>query len=386
MRSLLALAFLCCQTAFGDYAGYLEFQTVPSQAGTAATSPYSLLISGIFPQFATVAHGGQVVNTVTCGVNSIVCPADLTFSKDSGCTAPYAGWEITGYSPTTGQLTASVVIPILSNTRSEKIYACVGNAAVTTFQGGARGAAYDNNYLLALHMDETSGTTLHDSTANANDALKKAATSPNPTTAGKLGGAQTFLGTANSINNDYALFSSPTAPANTYTIEYWTNASSYIDQDSVFLENSGTPPIIYAGFYWYLPGTVIFKNSFNPNSPIAPGHASAGIFHNVVFVRNGDNLSVFLDGVAGTSASGWGTGLEQWIGLGWDAGANSVFNSFNGVLDEVFYSNIARTPDYVTARYNNLNNPSTFYTVSAFTPLVQAPRSTTQANSQVNIF
>jgi concanavalin A-like lectin/glucanase superfamily protein len=386
MRTTLVLLFLCCQAAFGGYAGYFLFQTIPSMAGSSATSPYSLLISGTFPQFATTANGGQVLNTVSCGVNSIVCPADLAFSKDSGCSTFYSGWEIASYSPSTGQITVSVQIPVLSNTHSIRIYGCAGNPAVTTFQGGPRGSAYDSNYLLALHMDETSGTTLHDSTSNANDAVKKASGNPAPAASGKVGGGQTFLGTANSVNNDYALFGSATAPTNTYTIEYWTRASGYINQDSVFLESSGPPPIIFAGFYWYLPGTVLYKNSYNSASPTAYAKASSGAFHYLCFIRNGDSMNVFLDGVAGSSASGFGTGTERWKGLGWDGGASVAFNSFNGVMDEVFFSNVARTPDYVTARYNNLNSPSTFYTVGAFTAVIPAPLSTTRANSQINIF
>ena len=61
-------------------------------------------------------------------------------------------------------------------------------------------------------------------------------------------------------------------------------------------------------------------------------------------------------------------------------------NSFNGVVDEVFYSNIVRSADYVTAKYNNLKNPAGFYTVGPYTKLNSIPTSTTRDNSQVNIF
>ena len=64
MKKLLILALISCYPALGGWAGYVLFQTVPSKAGTTATSPYSLLISGTFGSFATVANGGNVVNTV----------------------------------------------------------------------------------------------------------------------------------------------------------------------------------------------------------------------------------------------------------------------------------------------------------------------------------
>jgi len=97
-------------------------------------------------------------------------------------------------------------------------------------------------------------------------------------------------------------------------------------------------------------------------------------------------MNVYLDGVAGVPSEGFGTYGGKWIGFGWDGGASDVFNSFNGTLDEFFYSGVARSSSYITAHYNNLSNPSTFYTASSFTPLVTAPLSTTAANSQVNIF
>jgi hypothetical protein len=237
-------------------------------------------------------------------------------------------------------------------------------------------------------MDETSGTVLHDSTVNANDAVKKSTGAPSPTAAGKLGGAQRFTGTPNSTNNDYALFGSPTAPTDNFTIEYWTNATSYVNQDSVFLESSGTPttPVVYTGFFWYPSGTVLFRNSYNGTTPSSPAAATTGVFHNIVFARSGNTMNVYLDGVPGTAASGFLDRTDSWKGFGWDGGASSVFDSFNGILDEVFLSNVPRSADYITARYNNVSSPSTFYTVAPFAPLTPIPLSTTQADSQVNVF
>jgi hypothetical protein len=388
MRNLLALALVSCSLASAAWDGFSLFQTVPEKAGSGPTSPFSLLITGTFPAFATTGSGGHVVNTVACGVNMITCPADLIFTRDSQCTTPYSGWDILSYSPATGQLTVVIEIPLLSNVRPAKIYACAGNPAVSNFQGGERGAAYDNNYLLALHMDESSGTILHDSTANANDAVKKSASAPSPVAAGKLGGAQRFRGEANSADNDFARFGSVTAPASTYTIEYWTNISSYVDQDSVFLQSTGSAssPAIFTGFYWFPGGTVLYRNSYNSTTPTLPTTATAGTFHNIVFSRSGNKMNVFLDGVPGTATSNFPDIIERWKGLGWDGGASTVYNSLNGILDEVFFSSVARSEDYITARFNNVNNPSTFYTTGPFVPLKPVARSTTQANSQVNVF
>jgi hypothetical protein len=235
-------------------------------------------------------------------------------------------------------------------------------------------------------MDETSGTILHDSTVNGNDAVKKSTTAPTPVTTAKLNGGQQFSGTPNTANNDYARFESITPPASSYTIEYWSNAVSYKNQDTVFLAPHTSGPYIYTGFYWYPSGTILYKNTWNPAAPSAAAVASTGTFHNIVFVRDNDTMNVYLDGVAGTVATGFGTGGQSWSGLGWDQPPAAYYNTFSGTLDEVFYSRIARTPAYITARYNNVNSPSTFYTVGPFTTITSSPRSTTRANSQVNVF
>jgi hypothetical protein len=385
-RLLIALLFTCSPAVCG-YGGYLLFQTVPAMAGNTSTSPYSLILNGTFSSFATVANGGKILNTTACGVNSIMCPADLIFTKDSGCTVPFAGWEIFSYSASTGQLSAAVQIPTLSSTAPVRVYACMGNAAVTTFQGGARGGAWDNHYRLGLHMEESSGTVLHDSTANGNDAVKRSATAPSATAAGMTGAAQSFQGIASSTGNDYALFTSLTAPTSTYTIEYWVNPVSFINLDSVFLQSSSGAPTVFTGFYWYPSGSSLYFNSYSSLNPPAPARAVAGKFNYVVFVRNGDTMTSYMNGAVGVPVSGFGSGAEQWKGLGWDGTTvPSGNNSFNGILDEVFFSDTARGSDYVTARFNNINNPSAFYTVSAYTPLSSSALSTITSTSQVVIF
>jgi hypothetical protein len=384
---VLMVALLTLSPLLAAWDGHMLLQTVPEKAGGDITAPYSLLISGTFPELARVSSGGHVVNTVSCGVNSIDCPADLIFSRDSQCAVPYSGWDILKYSETTGQLTAMIELPQLSNIRPVKVYICAGNPLISTFQGGARGAAYDNNYLLAMHMDETSGAILHDSTVNANDAVKKSATAPSPVENAKLGSGQRFVGTSNSTNNDYARFLSNTAATSSYTIEYWSNAASYVNQDMVFLApHDSSGPVIYTGFYWYPSGTILFRNSWGSSTPSAAAAATTGTFHNIVFVRDNDTMNVYLDGASGTEATGFGTSPAIWSGLGWNEPPNVAFDSFNGTLDEVFYSKIARGPAYVTARYNNVNDPAGFYTVGPFTPITPTPRSTTLANSQVNVF
>jgi len=43
-------------------------------------------------------------------------------------------------------------------------------------------------------------------------------------------------------------------------------------------------------------------------------------------------------------------------------------NYFNGAIDEVRVSNIARSPDWISTEYANQSQPLTFYTISAPQP------------------
>ena len=107
------------------------------------------------PNLPPPANGGKVQNTVSCGVNSITCPADLVFTSDSGCSSPLAGWEIQSYTATTGQIIAWVIVPTLSVSTNTLIYACAGNAAITTFQGGSAGSAFDSNTKVVYHFESS---------------------------------------------------------------------------------------------------------------------------------------------------------------------------------------------------------------------------------------
>ncbi len=82
-----SLALLCCcAPAFGGYAGFRVFTINHTLTGTANSTNFTVLISGTYAEFATTANGGKVQNTVSCGVNSITCPADLVFTSDAACS------------------------------------------------------------------------------------------------------------------------------------------------------------------------------------------------------------------------------------------------------------------------------------------------------------
>jgi len=314
---------------------------------------FPVLFSGTYSYLTTQANGGNVQNA---------SGYDIIFTSDSACQNSLS-FEQESYNPSTGAVVYWVKVPTVSHSASTVIYLCYDNSTITTFQS-TPSSTWDGNFQGVWHMGESSGTTLHDSTSNANNAIKKGASNPAPTSSGEIGGGQTFVGTLNSTNNDYALFSSLTPATNTWTIEWWAYETNAIYLDSVFLQ-SDSGNILFAGYYWYPNGSLHWYNNYNTSlTPTPPSAASLNNWHHVVFVRNGDSMNVYLDGVAGTAVTGNGTSTAQFKGLGWD-GVAGYDCSFNGTLDEARLSNTVRSADWIVTEYNNQSSPSTFYTVGA---------------------
>lgn len=344
---------------------YQATVTVPAPVGGPHTD-ITLLLVGSDPKLRTVANGGQIQNTVTraYGSYSQVVPADLILSSDMGGSSLY-NWGYDYYDPATGLVIIWVKKPSYSAAFSP--FVSIGNPTVTTYQGGSIGSEFDGNVKRAYHMGD-SGATLTDFSSSRIDATKKSATQPNPTTSGQIDGAQTFVGTISSTDNDYATFSSPTPATNTYTLEAWVNQSSNVDHPTlyyVWASLTGSHVVGFGTTWFPAPVTMKYFDNFNGNAPTAPASFNTGEWHHIVFVRNGDSANYYLDGVAGTAKTGLGTGTQTWVGLGW-SGAATTLESIVGTVDEAKFSSTPRSADWIATEYVNQNNPPA---MSAFASL-----------------
>ena len=132
--------------------------------------------------------------------------------------------EIEAYTSSTGQLIAWVQVPTVSPTGDTSIYIYYGNASATNQQNQT--GVWDSGFKLVQHLQQTSGVTTYDSTSNGNSGTKGSATSPTATSAGEIGGAQSFNGSGDYIFNNGA--SSLPAFNGSQTISTWLY--SYIRQ------------------------------------------------------------------------------------------------------------------------------------------------------------
>ena len=93
-----------------------------------------------------------------------------------------------------------------------------------------------------------------------------------------------------------------------------------------------------------------------------------GIWHYVAGVVDRDaSLKIYVDNVAASDTSPKNTGSLDVSDRNLKIGTRDDVSTwkFNGTIDEVRISNVARSADWVASSYNNENSPSTFYTLAS---------------------
>lgn len=225
---------------------------------------------------------------------------------------------------------------------------------------------WDSNYVMVQHMsDGVDNAHITDSTAYSNDGTKLAANGPLEV-AGAIGRAQEFDGT-----DDYIGV---------------TDSSSLDVSSSITVEIIATPEAIPIGSFTHLlhkrsshvtVGTYSFDyyntkriyfrtrkadNSGYRNSPYTSLNADTTYYIAGVFIFN-TSQSLYVNNVDYGTADYSGTGgiytnvYDLKIA---DVGLASEF--FNGTIDEVRISNVARSASWIEAGYEFVENQSTYVT------------------------
>jgi hypothetical protein len=371
------LALLCFSVPTFGYTGFRRFTIDHTQTGTANSTNFTVLLSGTFAEFATIANGGDVQNTVSCGVNSITCPADLVFTSDSGCSNPLSGWEFESYSATTGQIVAWVIVPTLSVTTDTSIYACVGNSAITTFQGGSQGAAFDSNTKVVYHFPN--GTTLSTTDSSSGGYNATPANSPTAVTA-EIGGGVHFNGS----NQDVESSSFPWTGTSAVTVSFWNYVTSGEVQNSFAFtvgNSATTDPHRFSVAAPWGSSDVIWDYGANSTgtgrvSTHYTSYLGAWTYITLVSTGSGNTYqAIYLNGAVAASAS---SSASSTVTGDLIVGAYPYANQYgppyqNGSMDEFRISSVVRSASWILAEYNNQSNPSSFYTASSFVPFGSSP-------------
>lgn len=329
---------------------------------------FPFLFSATDPWFKSTANGGHVTSA-----NGY----DIIFSTDpAGMTA--LDHQLEEYNPATGQIIAWVRIPTLSHTADTSIYLFYGNSSVTTPQQNPAGV-WDSDYLSVLHLDESTGTTVYDSTSNGNNGTKVSQTSPASIASGEIGGAQSFNGTSDFISLPPSLSSGRSH----FSVSFWANTTdttsngTYWNRPEFFGDSTSGNASGDFGVNTNSGDLGMWSglNSGGDNSTVTTDLINDGNWHRIDAVNDGSTITLYLDGKSTGATLSSGLALDS---FGWYLGAQHYYaggaNYFHqGDIDEFRFSDSVRTADWISTEYSNQSSPATFYSLGVESNVAVSP-------------
>jgi len=266
--------------------------------------------------------------------------SDILFTSDDGTTK--LSHEIEHYDLSSGHLVAWVKVPILSASEDTVLYMYYDNKNAEDQQDPE--AVWDENYLAVHHLEETSGLVI-DSTAHNNNGV------PNGTildAKGIIDGADQFDGV-----DDSTVLPAVFTNQSQFTIEGWYSTESkqgYImaQRDTAF----------HGAFIQYSSdGNLEF---YIDNLIVRRATTTGGSWHYFSATFDGTTARLYTDNntaITNTVLTPSATWPAQSLYLG---NRKAGDRAFQGNLDEIRVSDIARSDEYMRTSYNNQYNPAVF--------------------------
>jgi hypothetical protein len=358
-------------TADPLYNGWQYYKKITILASEVADvlKNFPLLINTTHAEWADTSNGGNVAQSDG---------GDILFVAGNQITK--LDHEIESYDETTGELVAWVEVLSLSPTQDTDIYIIYGNADAVDQWNPTGAGVWEPNYVGIWHLH---GDNYTDSTANNNDGTNFGSDDAT----GNIANGQDFI----SANSNYIQTkSNELKTANNFTISLWFNAdatdfTSHLIWQGLGTANgfgNGSPSTdqeMHLSFGRIAAGTsegdylTFFLGDTDDvyGDIIQASYAFADNtnWHHAAVVGTGLGTSpaalLFLDGsfvtsdtgsADRTSRSSWNTNLRF-------GRPGPVERYFDGVLDEVRISKVARSAAWIEAESNNQKTDSTFYVI-----------------------
>jgi hypothetical protein len=274
---------------------------------------------------------------------------DILFTDSQNNMLPH---EIESYNSSYGQLISWVCVPSLSPTTDTLLYMYYGNPSASDQEN--RTLVWDTDFVMVQHMEQLSGTRT-DSTSYGNNAVPSGIVTKD--ISGKIDGADFFN------SSGYEIIPGGFLPSTSITIEFWMKPASYSTTSYTKFINTG--PKTTTG----ITGSQVVKTSDSWTLGLS-WNSGAQSISTGSFISNSawNYLTVTWDGTYATSyVNGQEikqaiiAGTPDWIGKALYIASNYVrAELFNGSVDEIRISDIARTSQWIQTCYNNQNNPTAF--------------------------
>lgn len=332
------------------YAWYRSININHSLCGSSDSTDFPVCFSTTHADLRSVGNGGHVQSS---------SGYDIGFFSDAALTTALP-FELEKYTASTGEVIAWIKLPTLSHTTNTKIYVGYGDSGITSDQSST--SAWNSAFKAVYHFK--AGLSVADATSNAANGTNSGATA---STSGKIGGCASFDG----ISNFIAI---PDFVAGDFTVSFWANVAS-------FTGDTANTPFAFDNYSASPRNAIIFQvkhsasnityweTDVNAGGSTDIGGATIGAWHRYSFRRSGTTVTPYIDGTAQTAitvSSGSVTFQNGRLGTHYYLGTEQP-EHFNGLLDQLTLSNVARSADWITAEYNNQSSPGTFYSFGAET-------------------
>jgi hypothetical protein len=305
---------------------------------------------------------------------------DIVFATGNGIEV--LKHEIEYYDDEFGVYVAWVRIESIDN--GTVIYLYYGSDDTITYPANFTRDVWSNNYRGVWHLSETAideqSTATHYNSCSADN---NGSQNGNASTGGKIAGAQDFslddyievpdhnsidFGTSQDFTLSLWINSSqaPREPPNDYIWPYVMskdNRSAPRYGYNIFTMD-GTP---YGGYWEEWSYFKVYSSGASTAVVISESGLVDGNWHYIAGKRDGVNLYTYFDGNYSENTDSDG-GADHSNGVALRMGTNidnDEWGQYEGLIDEVRISGIARPNGWIKTEHNNQNAPESFYSISA---------------------
>jgi FlaG/FlaF family flagellin (archaellin) len=291
---------------------------------------------------------------------------DIYFTQEAtGALASKLDHEVESFNKASGTLVAWVRIPTLSaGTTVNMFYGAQDIAAPTENPTGV----WDSNYQGVYHLSDipTGAAGDIEDSKNAHDGTSQGSMNAADQVTGKVSGSLDFDNSNDYINCGDGWMEDP--GLSQMTVEAWVYKDAAGDDRVAAKTDSGSPGT--SGYLWSLgvADTTVRVRTHTSVPSYDGGAITYGNWWYVAFTYNDNTneLKIYRnEAVTSTSATGAIGSNSEPVRIA-ENDDNPVGNSrlWDGRLDEVRFSNVARSQDWIISGYRNTNNPGAFFGIS----------------------
>ena len=339
---------------FGEQQGILSTFNYRKQISINASMVDSDLSN--FPVLVSITDNDLKNNADTTGYDIIFTSSEINWEK--GIFSDILPHEIEKWDSSTGELVAWVKLDEVNSTTNTTFYMYYNSICKSDKQNTS--GVWDDNYRAVYHMNDITTSTIRDSTANLNNGTKTGANSPQETD-GFIAKAQDFPDDCEiNISTGFSDI------RDAVTVEVWIKPDTITADDGIVGQDSGagSPSWIMhiedSEIWWGL--WTGGKTDWPANQTVKCTPVNAQ-WNYVVGTYNKENTRIYHNGTEKANAS-----YTEQLNAAGTVYIGRYFSSlyrYDGVIDEVRISDVARSAAWINASYQTMSSPSTFLAFGA---------------------